>query len=105
MRKAIVMPYRRIMLLTLALLGLGTVMVFGASSYEASLARGSQFGLLSKHLARVILAVMVGIVATLVPYRHSCRLAFRCLESDGEIREIHAPQRETDWRHQYVRHE
>ena len=70
---------RRLTVYTMGLLGLGSLAVYGASSYDATLSGGTEASVLFRHLIRIATATVACIVAALVPYRFSCRLALYAL--------------------------
>lgn len=74
MRLGAVIPDRRIMVYTLILVGLGLVMVYGASSWKLG-RNASSFGFLSLHLEKVWLGLVACAIAYFVPYRVAGRLA------------------------------
>lgn len=65
----------RLAVYTLLMVGVGLVMVYGASAYQAAVVGGNEYAYFSRHFARILLAGCLCVVAAAVPYRFSCRLA------------------------------
>lgn len=65
---------RRLGFFTVALVGLGLLAVYGASSYDATVQGKPEMSVFFNHLARVLAAVTCGAIAMAVPYRFSCRV-------------------------------
>lgn len=66
---------RRLLVLSMLLLGSGVLAVYGATSWEAIRNNGSDWSVVSRHLARLTLGVLVAFAAAIVPYRISARFA------------------------------
>lgn len=72
-------PDRRLLFLTVLMVGVGVVMVYGSSTYRATLAGGTEFSIAARHTVRALLGLALMLVAAWVPYRTSCRLALYAL--------------------------
>ncbi|HEX9640668.1 MAG TPA: FtsW/RodA/SpoVE family cell cycle protein [Candidatus Krumholzibacteria bacterium] len=69
------LPDRRLVVFTLALLGLGLVGVYGASSYEATRLGLPGWSIALNHATRVGIGLAACALLSVVPYRTTCRLA------------------------------
>jgi cell division protein FtsW len=72
-------PDRRLLFITLLLVGVGVVMVYCSSTYRATLAGGAEFSIAARHTLRAVLGIVLMLVAACVPYRTSCRIALYTL--------------------------
>ncbi len=79
MRNATVLPDRRLILLTLLLVGLGMILVYDSSSYWASVNRSSEFGIAARQTVRAAIGLAVMFIVAWLPYRAVCRFAWYAL--------------------------
>lgn len=79
MKNATTLPDRRLVLLTLLLVGLGMIMVYASSSYRASMAGVTEFSFAARQTLRALIGLGVMFLLAWIPYRVSCRFALIAL--------------------------
>ncbi len=69
MKHAVLLPDRRLILLTLLLVGLGMILVYDSSSYRASLTGMSEFGFAARQTLRAVIGLGMMFLVAWLPYR------------------------------------
>jgi len=79
MKNSAILPDRRLILLTVSLVGLGMILVYDSSSYRASMVGISEFGFAARQTFRAIIGLSVMFMVAWLPYRMVCRFALYAL--------------------------
>ncbi len=71
----VVLPDRRLVILTMGLVGLGMIMIYASSAYRSVSAGGTEFAFVARQVIRALIGLGAMFTIAWLPYRFSCRVA------------------------------